>query len=394
MSSNRINFTERALENLPIPSTGQVVYYDTGSRDGLCVIITYGGTKTYYAYMKFQGTPKRIKIGRVGQTKLHDARRQAHTLKEMADNGQDPTLQRRENLNDITFRQFYENIYKPEYSLIYKKPHSVENDDSVFKHRLSQFHNRKLLSIKPDEIERLHAETQKTHSPYTANRVLSLIKHMYVIAVKKGLMGLRGNPAGGIRKFTEKSRDRFLSGDELKRFWAALCDVKNDVFKNYVMISLFTGMRRNNVLTMRWEHVDFASGLIYVPDSKGGQPLQIPMVNQVRELLLKISQGKKSGWVLPSKKSASGHFEDPKRPWQELLRVADIKDMRIHDLRRTMGSWQAISGASLPIIGKSLGHKSTSATQVYSRLTVDPIRDSMQTATDKMLGFVGESGKN
>ena len=70
------------------------------------------------------------------------------------------------------------------------------------------------------------------------------------------------------------------------------------------------------------------------------------------------------------------------------LRTANITDMRIHDLRRTMGSWQAISGASLLIIGKSLGHKSTSATQVYSRLTVDPIHDSMQTATDKMLGFV------
>ena len=92
--------------------------------------------------------------------------------------------------------------------------------------------------------------------------------------------------------------------------------------------------------------------------------------------------------MLPSNKRASGHFEDPKRPWQSLLRAANITDMRIHDLRRTMGSWQAISGASLPIIGKSLGHKSTSATQVYSRLTVDPIRDSMQTATDKMLGFV------
>ena len=157
------------------------------------------------------------------------------------------------------------------------------------------------------------------------------------------------------------------------------------------MISLMTGMRRNNVLTMRWEHVDFASGLIYVPDSKGGQPLQIPIVNQLRELLLKINQGKKNGWVLPSNKSASGHLEDPKRPWQSLLRVANITDMRIHDLRRTMGSWQAISGASLPVIGKSLGHKSTSATQVYSRLTVDPIRDSMQTATDKMLGFVNHN---
>lgn len=90
--------------------------------------------------------------------------------------------------------------------------------------------------------------------------------------------------------------------------------------------------------------------------------------------------------MLPSDKSAGGHFEDPKRPWQSLLNAANITDMRICDLRRTMGSWQAISGASLPVIGKSLGHKSTSATQVYSRLTVDPIRDSMQTATDKMLG--------
>ena len=53
-----------------------------------------------------------------------------------------------------------------------------------------------------------------------------------------------------------------------------------------------------------------------------------------------------------------------------------------------MGSWQAVSGASLQVIGKSLGHKSTIATQVYSRLTVDPIRDSMQTATDKMLGVL------
>ncbi len=391
MSSNRINFTERALNNLSVPTSGQAVYYDTGSHDGLCVIVTYGGAKTYYAYMKFQGVPKRVKIGRVGQIKLCDARRQAHSLKEMATNGTDPSIQRRENLHDMTLRQFYENIYKPEYSTVYKKQHSVVNDDSVFKHRLNQFHNRKLLSIKADEIERLHKETCKTHSPYTANRVLSLIKHMYVIAVKKGLMGLRENPAMGIRKFAEQSRDRFLSADELNRFFKVLMDCKNDVFKNYVMISLFTGMRRNNVLTMRWEHVDFVSDLIYLPETKNGQSQYVPIVNQLRNLLLKINCGKKSGWVLPSKKSASGHLEDPKRPWQSLLRATNITDMRIHDLRRTMGSWQLMTGTSEAIIGKSLGHKSLSSTMVYARLNVEPVRISMQAATDKMLGFVGDS---
>lgn len=71
--------------------------------------------------------------------------------------------------------------------------------------------------------------------------------------------------------------------------------------------------------------------------------------------------------------------------------VQGLKNLRLHDLRRTMGSYQAISGASLHIIGKSLGHKSASATQVYARLTVDPVRNAMQKATDKMMEFVSDS---
>ena len=116
--------------------------------------------------------------------------------------------------------------------------------------------------------------------------------------------------------------------------------------------------------------------------------MQVPMTNQLRDLLQKINQYTKSDWVFPSNKSKSGHFEDPKRPWQELLRRAGIENLRLHDLRRTMGSYQAISGSSLHIIGKSLGHKSTSATQVYARLSADPIRESMQKATDRMLEMV------
>lgn len=81
-------------------------------------------------------------------------------------------------------------------------------------------------------------------------------------------------------------------------------------------------------------------------------------------------------------------MEDSKKAWKRILLRAGIEDLRIHDICRTMGSWEVLTGASTLIIGKSLGYKSTSATQVYSRLTVDPIRDSIQTATDKMLGFV------
>ena len=87
--------------------------------------------------------------------------------------------------------------------------------------------------------------------------------------------------------------------------------------------------------------------------------------------------------------SASGHYEEPKRAWHSLLKRAGIENLRLHDLRRTLGSYQAINGSSLQIIGKSLGHKSMQSTQVYARLMNDPIRQSTNSAIDKMLEYAG-----
>lgn len=92
-----------------------------------------------------------------------------------------------------------------------------------------------------------------------------------------------------------------------------------------------------------------------------------------------------SPFVFPSSTSASGHLEEPKRGWQRIIERANIKDLRIHDLRRSLGSWQASTGASLSIIGKSLGHKNVATTAIYARLNLDPVRESVETATAAML---------
>lgn len=391
MKAQHINFTEKGIAALPIPTKqdGQAIYYDSGSRDGLMLIATYGGTKTFYHYVFFEKKPVRTKIGRWPQFKVAAARAVAHTMSEnAAQNGTHPGEKRRETMRDVTLKQFYETVYRPEYSLVYKKPRSVANDDSIFTHRLGEFHNRYLYSIQTSELEKLHNQTKQTYSPYTANRVLSLIKHMYVIAAKYGYVKGYDNPAACIRKFPEKSRDRFLQSDELKRFFNALDVEDNEVFKNYVLISLFSGQRRGNILGLRWSQIDLNNGFMYLPDTKNSEPMQVPIIGQLRDLLKKIKRNEKSDWVLPSSKSKSGHLEDPKRPWQDLLARAGIENLRLHDLRRTMGSYQAITGASTNIIGKSLGHKSTSATMVYARLSADPVRESMQKATDKMLELI------
>jgi len=81
----------------------------------------------------------------------------------------------------------------------------------------------------------------------------------------------------------------------------------------------------------------------------------------------------------------TGHFAEPKSAWRRICKAAGIDGAHIHDLRRTMGSWQAITGASLPIIGKSLNHKKQSTTAIYARLSNDPVRAAMEKAEAAML---------
>src|SRR5207253_4557583 len=84
-----------------------------------------------------------------------------------------------------------------------------------------------------------------------------------------------------------------------------------------------------------------------------------------------------------------GHLAEPKKAWKRILKAADLSDVRIHDLRRTLGSWQAATGASLPIIGKTLHHANPSTTAIYARLNLDPVRAAMETATVAMFAAGG-----
>ena len=96
----------------------------------------------------------------------------------------------------------------------------------------------------------------------------------------------------------------------------------------------------------------------------------------------------KSPFVFASAESKTGHLVEPKRAWATLLKRANIEDLRLHDLRRTLGSWQAATGANSYIIGKSLNHKSQSATAIYARLDTDPVRASINKATDAMFANI------
>jgi len=173
-----------------------------------------------------------------------------------------------------------------------------------------------------------------------------------------------------------------MQSDELPKFFKALSEEENTTARDYIFISLFTGARRSNVLAMHWDDVNLERATWTIPETKTGESHTIPLMPEVIEILKKRRLNF-NPWVFPSN-SKSGHLEDPKKAWKRILEKAGIKDLRIHDLRRSLGSWQAATGANLSIIGKTLAHKNVTTTSIYARLNIDPVRESMAKATEAM----------
>ena len=143
---------------------------------------------------------------------------------------------------------------------------------------------------------------------------------------------------------------------------------------------------------MRWSDMDRSDPAkpqwrIPSEDSKNKEPMKIAIVEPVISILNRRRKAGDGDYVFPAKRSGSKspHLTEPKRAWATICKRAELQDVRIHDLRRTLGSWQAMQGASLQVIGKSLGHKSMQSTEIYARLDQDPVTTSVTNAATAML---------
>jgi len=382
-SKTSIKFTKKAIDDIVSPPEGKRTYvYDTLTR-GLCIGVTPRGTKSFYLYRKIEGRADRIRIGPYPDLTIEAARCKAAEYNAMIANGINPRDEirgsRKEWTLDRLFREYIDRNVTP-----YRKPKTAENYTHQFNRYLRRWKTRRISAIKRSQIQSRHAQIGRDHGPYIANRVLALLSAMYGKAI--AWEAYKGeNPAKGVQKFREKSRDRFIQADELPRFFQALSEEENVTARECILLCLLTGARRGNVQAMRWEELDLNRGTWRIPDTKSGEDITIPLVPLAQEILgTRREAAEESPWVFPGR-FKDVHIKELRFAWIRILKRAEIENLRLHDLRRTMGSWQAAQGASLTIIGKSLGHKSPGSTSIYSRLNLDPVRESMDRAASAIL---------
>lgn len=373
------NFTEAFIAHLPPAEKGKRYLVKDAKNPALFCRVTELGTKSFIVYKKFQGKPIKATLGKHPEMSVLSARKKAAEVLALFAENKNPNVEKRKLCNNITLKDLFKD-YIEKHAKVYTKERTLKGNQDTYRLYLSKWSNRQIKSLSKVEIESALIKLNETNGIHAANKALTLLRHVINKGIEWGLDF--PNPTIGIKKYRTQSRDRFLKPEELQRFFKALQEEPNIIFKNYFLISLYTGQRRSNVLSMRWENINFEQNTWYIPETKNGDPLTIPLVSQVVDILQEMPRV--SVWVFPSATSKSGHIEEPKKAWHKILKRAQIENLRIHDLRRTLGSYQAIEGTSLNIIGKSLGHKSQQATAIYARLNLDPVRESMKKAVSLM----------
>lgn len=381
-ATSSFNFTKRAIEALPVPGNGRRVYYRDTKTRGLAVAVS-AVSKKFLLYRKISGHPERIPIGAFPDLSVEQARGAASALNAAIARGQNPAQDRRGIAAEITLGELF-----AEFGERYgKEKISWPKMEQQFEDYLHGWRLRKLSSIRSVDVIALHSRVGRESGHYAANRLIETLRSMYARAQEWGWQG--ANPAKHVKTFPEVKRERFLQEDEFPAFFKALADESDVDVRDYILLSLFTGARRANVLEMRWAEISFERATWGIPRTKSGKPATVELIPPAVLLLEQRQTSKRYEWVFPAA-TKSGHMPPPKTQWATFLKRAELTDFRPHDLRRTHASWQAITGASLLVIAKSLQQSSTRATEIYARLSESPVRAARMKAVNKMLGFGGD----
>lgn len=395
MDSNYIKFSKKILDSIKPPVKGRVTYHDIGGGDGLKLRVTSTGSKSFYIVRKIEGKTKWVQIG------TYYSPKPGYTItiaeaKKLANDYQ-AKLTRREvikakhaEMQKRTFTELFDLYITNFESLVKlkeKSEKSLSDAKSTWKnHLVSDLAKVEVAKFDIEIAEDLFSEYRQEKSQAIFNKMLTLTKAMINMAISKRWVSV--NPLVNTTKWKDKKRHRFMKEEEVPAFFKSL-DQESEYKRDFYYCLLFTGRRKRTVQSMRWEEVDLKMNLWVIPPEKEGNMkskevdiMPLPLV--VVDILKRRAKSKhENGYVFGSDSSKTGYISEKGADWRRIITRAglysDDRDLRLrpHDMRRTIGSWLAMSGRDINSIATSLGQNDINTTSIYARMNLDFIRSGM-----------------
>jgi integrase len=261
-----------------------------------------------------------------------------------------------------------------DYLQFVRNQRAFKNKEYIGRELLSRFGNIPLQRFGVSLLESYQQELiAEGKGPATVNRKMAMLKHLVRKANDWKMVG--EGTLRTIRKVKQlkepPGRLRYLTGQEVQRLLAAC---KSHI-RPIVIVALNTGMRRGEILKLKWDDVDLRNGLLLVKDTKNSESRAVPINAAVREVLAGIVRRLDSPYIFRNPKGQP--YKEVKHAFGSACRKAGIRDFRFHDLRHSAASFMAMGGVSLLAIGTILGHKTASMTKRYSHLSPEYLQSAV-----------------
>lgn len=376
-------FTKRSVEAIEPPKEGQALYRDDMLRGfGLRV---GQQSRVYFVEGQVNRRTKRVTIGRSDAIGVDDARKRAMTILSDMAAGKDPNAERRKAaMEAITLDQAFTSFFAARSALA---GHTVDLYTRTQKLYLKDWCKTSVIKISRQMVLKRHQRIAKDHGEVTANNVMRHLRSVYNFTAA-GFDEFPANPVTILTQarawYPEKRRRGVVSAQNLPDWWAAVME-EPEYSRDFLLIALFTGMRRAEVGGLRWEHIDLDNKTLHLPKTKNGDPLDLPLSAFLADLLsLRKAAADKSPWVFPSV-SKLGHIVETKK---FTARVTDRcgLDFTLHDLRRTFITIAESLDIPHYALKRLLNHRiSGDVTGGYIVIDTERLRDPVKRVAERIL---------
>ena len=362
---------------------------------GFGVRVYPSGARVYLVQTRAGGKSRRVTIGRHGLVSAEQARRKAAVVianikagEAPGRNGSVSPSATGPTLADVAERYMREHVAmrcKPATARGYRY--------ALDKVLLPAFGSVPLGGIGRDQVAALHYRLHKT--PATANRMVEMLSRLFYMAEAWGVAPEGGNPCRFVKKYKDRSCERFLSEQEFRQLGRVLSEVEAEGKVSASAVAAFrllmlTGCRRNEILTLRWEDVNLDAGELGLPDAKTGAR-SLALSPAARKVLATLTRLPDNPWVIAGPRTGR-RLSNLNGRWLVVRARAGLEDVRIHDLRHSFASRALALGESLTMIGKLLVHRRVQITARYAHLARESVKTSAARVAESIAADMEKRG--
>jgi integrase len=380
--------TDELITSLKPGRRAQRDVYDS-RLTGLGVRVGRGGVKAYFVFWRSGGKNKRVTIGRASDgMRVDEARAIAlGRLESVASAAEGSAAERRAPTFSYLVTQYFER-HGP-----HKAEASLKQDRSLLRHIPKEWSGRLLTSFTRNEMSQLHSDIASkaarvagnngrfaAQGKSAANHVLRFLRALFNRAIEWNLMTC-ANPAAKLKLFKDQRRQRFLTLAEVQQLNAALM-VESYRWRAYFPLLLYLGLRKSELLNLKWENVDLEAKELHLTRTKSGEPLVQPIPEPAMRIIEALpSRGGK--YLFPGDRD-DRPVVNPNDAWARIRERAGLPDVCIHSLRHSQASALIREGFSLQVVARILNHSSVRQSEIYSHLEQGVARNAIEATAAKL----------